>query len=183
MIIFPTQLPGLNSVTRVEENLSSVFRLFLSLLLILSQVPCHGQKQSMSYNAKSPYYSGGRTNTLNQTHTFTPKKMTHPDLFCWWPILGWRKRDPFNGCKPDLQHLGIKRSRIESPGPNLSVNDHFLSCSLNHQSHDKLRWNNLVFQTSIKTMDGYGSPTTKKKESNERHCWWFRNPANHLGWC
>ena len=52
--------------------------------------------------------------------------------FCWWPFLGWwvhvtnwvcdpfcgmaRKRDPNSKVVGDLQRLGIKRSRIESPG-------------------------------------------------------------------
>ena len=34
--------------------------------------------------------------------------------FCWWPFFGMVKRDPFQWLS-DLQRLGMKRSRLESP--------------------------------------------------------------------
>ena len=57
--------------------------------------------------------------------------------FCWWPFLGWWKRDPFKRLS-DLQRSGMKRSRIESPGmlvflssPNRKENTFFLQWTWN----------------------------------------------------
>ncbi len=85
---------------------------------------------------------------------FTPKALARemiPNLFdlrrfFFWTKLGWWKtinlailrlwpfwdgewkRDPFKGCKRDLQRLGIKRSRIESPGTSYYIVGGKIAC-------------------------------------------------------
>ena len=79
------------------------------------------------------------------------KKNTHTQAFIlqlwcffvrkWWnktcpwqffvTFLGWWKRDPFEGWNGDLQRLGIKRARLESPGQLLLVKRFKMCCRSN----------------------------------------------------